>query len=130
MSAKGTLGFIAGTIFGVAAGVTVGILCAPRSGKESSALAQDAMQDVWDCARDTYERNQDAVSSKINAMRPTIDATTDELRAKVDRARERMESLRNSLSEAVANSQVAVKTTTIEDENGAHIEVVEACPEV
>ena len=39
MSTKGTLGFIAGSIVGIAAGVAVGVLLAPRSGEESRAMA-------------------------------------------------------------------------------------------
>lgn len=126
MSAKGTLGFIAGSIVGVAAGVAVGILVAPRSGKESRALAADAINDAWDNARDSYERNSALVNDKFDAMRPTISATTDELRAKVDRARERMDLLRNSLSEAVANSTAAVHQAVDHEGEGAHIEVVES----
>lgn len=126
MSAKGTLGFIAGSIVGIAAGVAVGVLLAPRSGEESRAMAADAINDAWDTARDQYERNSHVVARKITSMRPAIDATTDELRAKVDRARERMDMLRSSLTDAVSAAGSCAPSCDCVDaqDTGAHVEVV------
>lgn len=125
MSAKGTLGFIAGSIVGIAAGVAVGVLLAPRSGEESRAMAADAINDAWDTACDQYEHNSRVVARKITSMRPAIDATTDELRAKVDRARERMDMLRSSLTDAVSagGSNISCECADAQD-TGAHVEVV------
>ncbi|OFK22185.1 YtxH domain-containing protein [Olsenella sp. HMSC062G07] len=109
MSARGTLGFVVGSIFGAAAGVMAGLLLAPRTGSESRARVADAMNDAWDSAVDTYERSSRVVGDKINSVRPNVDATTDELRAKVDLARERMDQLRSSLSDAVSTTSSQVQ---------------------
>lgn len=108
---KKTGAFILGSLFGVVAGVGLGMLLAPRSGAETRAMATDAMNDAWDSAVDSYERGSAAVSEKLGNVGPAVDAKTDELRAKVDLARERMDQLRDSLSDAVAAASEQVEDT-------------------
>ena len=108
---KKTGAFILGSLFGMVAGVGLGMLLAPRSGAETRAMATDAMNDAWDSAVDSYERGSAAVSEKLSNVGPTVDAKTDELRAKVDLARERMDQLRDSLSDAVAAASEQVEDT-------------------
>lgn len=100
------LGFVAGAVFGAAAGTIIGILVAPRSGAETRAMAADIANDAWDSARDMYEQGVDQARAAATDFGPMMDAKTDELRAKVDLARERMDQLRESLNEAIAGGSV------------------------
>ena len=100
------LGFVAGAVFGAAAGTIIGILVAPRSGAETRAMAADLANDAWDSARDMYEQGVDQARAAATDFGPMMDAKTDELRAKVDLARERMDQLRESLNEAIAGGNV------------------------
>lgn len=100
------LGFVAGAVFGAAAGTIIGILVAPRSGAETRAMAADMVNDAWDSARDMYEQGVDQARAAATDFGPMMDAKTDELRAKVDLARERMDQLRESLNEAIAGGNV------------------------
>lgn len=100
------LGFVAGAVFGAAAGTIIGILVAPRSGAETRAMAADMANDAWDSARDMYEQGVDQARAAATDFGPMMDAKTDELRAKVDLARERMDQLRESLNEAIAVGNV------------------------
>lgn len=100
------LGFVAGAVFGAAAGTIIGILVAPRSGAETRAMAADMANDAWDSARDMYEQGVDQARAAATDFGPMMDAKTDELRAKVDLARERMDQLRESLNEAIAGGNV------------------------
>ena len=100
------LGFVAGAVFGAAAGTIIGILVAPRSGAETRAMAADMSNDAWDSARDMYEQGVDQARAAATDFGPMMDAKTDELRAKVDLARERMDQLRESLNEAIAGGNV------------------------
>lgn len=100
------LGFVAGAVFGAAAGTIIGILVAPRSGAETRAMAADMANDAWDSARDMYEQGVDQARAAATDFGPMMDAKTDELRAKVDLARERMDQLRESLNEAIAGGSV------------------------
>ena len=100
------LGFVAGAVFGAAAGTIIGILVAPRSGAETRAMAADMANDAWDSTRDMYEQGVDQARAAATDFGPMMDAKTDELRAKVDLARERMDQLRESLNEAIAGGNV------------------------
>lgn len=100
------LGFVAGAVFGAAAGTIIGILVAPRSGAETRAMAADMANDAWDSARYMYEQGVDQARAAATDFGPMMDAKTDELRAKVDLARERMDRLRESLNEAIAGGNV------------------------
>ena len=100
------LGFVAGAVFGAAAGTIIGILVAPRSGAETRAMAADMANDAWDSACDMYEQGVDQARAAATDFGPMMDAKTDELRAKVDLARERMDQLRESLNEAIAGGNV------------------------
>lgn len=100
------LGFVAGAVFGAAAGTIIGILVAPRSGAETRAMAADMANDAWDSARDMYEQGVDQARAAATDFGPMMDAKTDELRAKVDLARERMDQLCESLNEAIAGGNV------------------------
>lgn len=100
------LGFVAGAVFGAAAGTIIGILVAPRSGAETRAMAADMANDAWDSARDMYEQGVDQARAAATDFGPMMDAKTDELRAKVDLARERMDQLRESLNDAIAGGNV------------------------
>lgn len=100
------LGFVAGAVFGAAAGTIIGILVAPRSGAETRAMAADMANNAWDSARDMYEQGVDQARAAATDFGPMMDAKTDELRAKVDLARERMDQLRESLNEAIAGGNV------------------------
>lgn len=100
------LGFVAGAVFGAAAGTIIGILVAPRSGAETRAMAADMANYAWDSARDMYEQGVDQARAAATDFGPMMDAKTDELRAKVDLARERMDQLRESLNEAIAGGNV------------------------
>lgn len=100
------LGFVAGAVFGAAAGTIIGILVAPRSGAETRAMAADMANDAWDSARDMYEQGVDQARAAATDFGPMMDVKTDELRAKVDLARERMDQLRESLNEAIAGGNV------------------------
>ena len=111
---KKTGAFILGSLFGLAAGVGLGMLLAPRSGAETRAMASDAMNDAWDSAVDSYERGSAAMSEKLGNVGPAVDAKTDELRAKVDLARERMDQLRDSLSDAVAAASEQVEGAMVD----------------
>jgi len=90
-------------------------------------MAADAVNDAWDTAVDSYERNSTGVKEKIGTVRPNVDSTTDELRAKVDLARERMDQLRDSLSDAVANKseQVQDVVDTVSDTVASSVPVEE-----
>ena len=121
MSAKGTLGFILGSIVGADAGATAGLLLSPRTGAERRAMAAAAPNGACGSAVDAYERGSRVVSDKISNVRPSVDATPDELRAKVDLARERMDQLRSSLSDAVntTSAQVQDAVNTVAEKVGA-----------
>lgn len=100
------LHFVAGFALGAVAGVTIGILSAPRSGAETRAMASDAANDAWDSARDMYDQGVEQARSTVADFGSASDVTVDELRAKVDQARERMDQLREQLNDAISGGVV------------------------
>ncbi|MDO4596696.1 MAG: YtxH domain-containing protein [Coriobacteriaceae bacterium] len=120
------LGFVAGALVGAAAGTVLGILIAPRSGRETRAMAADMANDAWDSARDMYEQGVDQARAAANDFGPMVDAKTDELRAKVDLARERMDQLRESLNDALAGGTVTPAADVVVETPDASAPAAEA----
>ena len=106
---KGILGFVAGTLFGVAAGMVAGILVAPRSGTETRTMAAEAATDAWGNVVDAYHQGASDVATRTAAACEEAVATSDELREKVASARARMEEIRVSLANAAAAAEERVE---------------------
>lgn len=121
--------FIAGAVFGAAAGAVAGILVAPRSGAETRAMAADMANDAWDSARDMYEQGVDQARAAATDFGPMVDAKTDELRAKVDLARERMDQLREQLNDAISGGNVTPAADVVVESVATDAPVAEAADE-
>lgn len=114
-NSKGILGFLAGALFGAAAGMVAGILVAPRAGVETRTMAADAATDAWGNVVDAYHQGATEVTGKAAAACEDVAFTSDELREKVANARARMDQIRSALANAAGQVAESVEEIEIGD---------------
>ncbi len=106
---NGTWSFIVGCLVGV----TVGILYAPKSGKETREDVAAWIDDNLEQGRESYEAQRERVLKAVETGRDAVSQRSDEVRAKIEQAKERLkeqvdqatESAREKLNEAADRAQ-------------------------
>jgi len=105
----GILTFIIGGLIGAA----VGILYAPRSGKETRKIMTEEAQDVMDTAISSIRDAQDAALSAIKDSRSQLEKLSEETKdrlAKLQDIMERtVEDQKKSLKKGYSNARAVVK---------------------
>lgn len=89
-------------LLGGLVGAVIGLLFAPRSGKETRDLIADKAGEYWGEAGELYETGKEKVTEVASTAKETAAEKGEELRAKIDEARGR-------LQETVAKSADAAK---------------------
>lgn len=95
-------GVLLAFLLGGVLGAVLGLLFAPRSGKESRDMISDGAQKYWDQGVEIYGTGVDKVSDAYSSGVEAANAKTADLRVKIDSARDR-------LQEQVADSVPAAK---------------------
>ena len=95
-------GVLLAFLLGGVLGAVLGLLFAPRSGKESRDMIADGAQKYWDQGVELYGTGVDKVSEAYSSGVEAANAKTADLRVKIDSARDR-------LQEQVADTVPAAK---------------------
>jgi gas vesicle protein len=114
---------LAAFLLGGVIGAVLGLLFAPRSGKETREVITDKAQDFWGEGIDLYETGRSKVSDMHQSGSATVSEKSGELRAKIDDARERLkeqvEKTSSVAKEKVAEVIPSIKDTTVKAAEGA-----------
>lgn len=104
-------------------GAVLGLLFAPRSGKETREMISDKAQDYWGEGMELYESGRAKVSDIYQSGSAVVSEKGEELRAKIDDARERLkeqvEKTSSAAKEKVAEVIPSIKDTTTKAAEGA-----------
>jgi len=100
-------------------GATLGLLFAPRSGKEMRDMIAEKTGEYWGEAGEFYETGKEKVSSAVAAGQQTASEKGEQLRAKIDEARGR-------LQDQVAQSASAAKDKIADTTPAVHAAVDKA----
>ncbi|MCE5191546.1 MAG: YtxH domain-containing protein [Actinomycetia bacterium] len=77
-------------LFGGMLGAVLGLLFAPRPGKENRDLIAEKAKEYWGESKDVYESGREKVSEVYGTGKDKATETAEELRAKIDSARDRL----------------------------------------
>ncbi len=99
-------GVLGAFILGGAIGAVLGLLFAPRSGKESREMLSGAAEKYWGEGKELYETGVSKVTEVYESGREVATEKADELRVKIDAARDRLKEQVESAS-GVAREKVA-----------------------
>lgn len=105
---------LAAFVLGGVIGAVLGLLFAPRSGKETREIITDKAQEYWGEGVDLYETGRSKVSDMYQSGSATVTEKGGELRAKIDDARERLKEQVEKTS-TVAKEKVAEVIPSIKD---------------
>jgi len=99
-------------ILGGLIGAVLGLLFAPRSGKETREMLADTAEDYWNQGKDLYETGVTKVTEVYSTGKETATAKSEELRDKIDEARTRLKQQVGSVAESArAKVEKAVPAT-------------------
>jgi gas vesicle protein len=98
-------GVLLAFLLGGVLGAVLGLLFAPRSGKESRDMIADGAQKYWDQGVELYGTGVDKVTELYESGKETAGSTTADLRGKIDAARDR---LQDQVAETVPAAKDAV----------------------
>jgi gas vesicle protein len=98
-------GVLLAFLLGGVLGAVLGLLFAPRSGKESRDMIADGAQKYWDQGVDLYGQGVEKVTELYETGKETAGSTTADLRVKIDAARDR---LQDQVAESVPAAKEAV----------------------
>jgi len=72
-------------------GAVLGLLFAPRSGKETREMLTERANDYWGQAGEMYATGMDKVSDVVDSGKATATEKSEQLREKIDEARTRLQ---------------------------------------
>jgi gas vesicle protein len=101
-------GVLLAFLLGGVLGAVLGLLFAPRSGKESRDMIADGAQRYWDQGVELYGTGVEKVTEMYESGKETAGSTTADLRVKIDAARDR---LQDQVAETVPAAKGAVDKT-------------------
>ncbi|MCE5203940.1 MAG: YtxH domain-containing protein [Coriobacteriales bacterium] len=91
-------GILGAFILGGVVGAVLGLLFAPRSGRESRELIAVKAKDYWGEGREFYETGREKVTEVYSTGRDKATETAEELKVKLDAARARLREQVDSVS--------------------------------
>lgn len=95
--------FVAGTLIGASIGAVIGVLVAPRSGKETRRrLKRDVAhryEATVDAAKDQYEETVGAAADAADKVMHTVDESIQSLEAKADALKSQIKQITEDLEE-------------------------------
>jgi gas vesicle protein len=110
-------------LLGGVIGAVLGLLFAPRSGRETREMISERAQDYWGEGVELYETGRTKVTDMYHSGAETVSEKSEELRAKIDDARDRLKEQVEKTSTVakgkVAEAIPAVKETTAKVAQGA-----------
>jgi gas vesicle protein len=72
-------------------GAVLGLLFAPRSGKETREMLTERANEYWGQAGEMYATGMDKVSTAVDSGKATASEKSEQLREKIDEARSRLQ---------------------------------------
>lgn len=96
--------FLLGGLFGA----VLGVLFAPRPGKESREMLADAAEKYLDEGKRLCESGKVKVAAVYESGRETVEEKSDEIRVKIEQARDRLREQVESVSETAREKMVEV----------------------
>jgi gas vesicle protein len=106
-------------------GAVLGLLFAPRSGKETRDMLGDKANDYWGEAGEMYSQGMEKVGAAVDTGKQTASEKSEQLRSKIDEARERLQE-QVAKSAEVARDKVAETTPAVHDAIGKAAESTKA----
>jgi gas vesicle protein len=102
-------------LLGGIVGAVLGLLFAPKSGKESRAMLTAKAEEYWGEGKEYYETGREKVAGVYESGREKATETAEELKVKIDAARDRLreqvETVSNQAKEKVVEYTPAAKET-------------------
>ena len=93
-------GVFSAFLLGGIVGAVLGLLFAPRSGKETRDMLQEKGQEYLDEGKQMYETGREKVTSVVESGREMVPEKTAELRTKIEETRERLKEQVGQASQA------------------------------
>jgi len=102
-------------LLGGVVGAVLGLLFAPKSGKESRAILTAKAEEYWGEGKEYYETGREKVAEVYESGREKASETAEELKLKIDAARDRLreqvETVSHQAKEKVVEYAPAAKET-------------------
>ncbi len=95
-------------------GAVLGLLFAPRSGKETREMIADKSGEYWGQAGEVYNTGKEKVTGAVAAGQQTAAEKGEQLRSKIDEARSRLQD-QVAKSAAGAKDKIAETTPAVHD---------------
>jgi gas vesicle protein len=95
-------------------GAVLGLLFAPRSGKETRDMLGEKANDYWGEAGEMYSQGMEKVGAAVDTGKQTASEKSEQLRSKIDEARERLQE-QVAKSAEVARDKVSETTPAVHD---------------
>lgn len=96
-------------------GASLGLLFAPRSGRETREMLMEKGEGILDQGKDIYENGRERLVEAVESGKAVADERTAELRTKVEEVRDR---LKDQVSDASVTAKVKVAEFKTEAEKG------------
>lgn len=110
---RGGGGVFSAFLLGGIVGAVLGLLFAPRSGKETRDMLQQKGQEYLDEGKEMYETGREKVTGIVESGREMVPEKTAELRSKIEETRERLKEQVGQASQA-ARERISKTTEATE----------------